>query len=57
MELCQFYTLSFTQPESVDQDTAWITLSAIFVIDQKRNKTGPDSFVTRNEFCNLAPAF
>lgn len=52
------YTLSFTKPESVDQDAACIiTLSAIFVIDQKRNKRGPDSFVTRKEFCSLAPAF
>lgn len=45
------------KPESVDQEVAWITFSAIFVIDQKRNKTESDSFVTRNEFCNLAPAF
>lgn len=55
MELCQF--ISFTKPESVDQDIAWITLYAIFVIDQKRNRRGPDSFVNRNEFCTLAPAF
>lgn len=51
------YTLSFTKPESVDQDIAWITLYTIFVIDQKRNRRGPDSFVNRNEFCILAPAF
>lgn len=51
------YTHSFSKLESVDQDAAWIILSAIFVMDQKRSKTGPDSFVTRNEFCSLAPAF
>ena len=51
------YTLSFTKPESVDQDAAWITLSAISVTAKKWNKTGPDSFVTRNEFCSWTSAF